>query len=82
MISMKRGEDIMTTQRHGWWDMRLSVRQRSVLIGLVTALSSQLYFSAWVEGFRISASAILILIFDNLSSIISDLETGRVWLLI
>ena len=59
MISMKRGENIMTTQRHGWWDMRLSVRQRSVLIGLITALSSQLYFSAWVEGFRISASAIL-----------------------
>ena len=49
----------MVTQRPGWLDMRLSVRQRSVLIGLITALSSQLYFSAWVEGFRISASAIL-----------------------
>jgi len=37
----------------------LSAFQRSVLIGLCVCLSSQLYFSMWAEGFRLSASAFL-----------------------
>ena len=39
--------------------VRTSPWQRQLLIGLSVALSSQLYFSLWTEGFRISAAAIL-----------------------
>ena len=38
---------------------RLTVWQRCLLIGLVTALAGQFYLSAWAEGFRVSAAAIL-----------------------
>lgn len=39
--------------------IRLSSRQFSLLIGLLTFLAGQLYFSVWAEGFRMSASVIL-----------------------
>ena len=42
-----------------WRELRLTAAQRRLLIGLVTALSSQLYLSVWAEGFRVSASVIL-----------------------
>lgn len=38
---------------------RLTLWQRRVLVGMATALSSQLYLSAWAEGFRVSAAAVL-----------------------
>lgn len=40
-------------------DLRLSPWQRRVLIGLLVALTSQLYLSVWAEGFRVSAAVIL-----------------------
>lgn len=40
-------------------DPRLTVRQRQLLIGVVVALTSQVYLSLWAEGFRVSAAAIL-----------------------
>ena len=49
----------MTTQKPRWIDVRLSMRQRSIVIGMLTALSSQLYFTVWLDSFRISAAAIL-----------------------
>ena len=39
--------------------IRLNSWQRSLVIGLSVCLSSQLYFSVFVEGFRLSASVIL-----------------------
>ena len=42
-----------------WRGLRLNAWQRRVFIGLVMALTSQLYLSAWAVGFRMSASAIL-----------------------
>lgn len=41
------------------WSIRLTARQRKLVVGLLTALSSQLYFSGFAEGFRISFAAIL-----------------------
>ncbi len=38
--------------------VHLSSSQRSFLIGICVYLTSQLYFSVWAEGFRLSASAI------------------------
>lgn len=38
--------------------MRLSPWQRQVLIGLTVAVTSQLYLSAWAEGFRVSMAAV------------------------
>lgn len=38
---------------------KLTIWQREILIGALVALSSQLYLSAWAEGFRVSAAAIL-----------------------
>ena len=40
-------------------DLRLTVRQRQLLTGVVVALTSQIYLSLWAEGFRVSAAAIL-----------------------
>lgn len=40
-------------------DLRLSVWQRQLLIGVIVALTSQIYLSLWAEGFRVSAAAIL-----------------------
>lgn len=40
-------------------DLRLTVWQRQLLIGVVVALTSQVYLSLWAEGFRVSAAAIL-----------------------
>lgn len=40
-------------------DLRLNAWQRMLLIGLLIALSSQLYLSVWAEGFRVSAAVIL-----------------------
>lgn len=37
----------------------LKYRQRQLLIGLLVALSGQLYLSVWAEGFRVSAAVIL-----------------------
>ncbi|MGE4276829.1 MAG: ATP-binding protein [Lawsonibacter sp.] len=39
--------------------LRLAIWQRWILIGFLMALSSQFYLSAWAEGFRVSAAAIL-----------------------
>ena len=40
-------------------DLRLTLWQRQLLIGVVVALTSQVYLSLWAEGFRVSAAAIL-----------------------
>ena len=40
-------------------DLRLSVWQRQLLIGVVVALTSQVHLSLWAEGFRVSTAAIL-----------------------
>lgn len=40
-------------------DLRLTVWQRQLLIGVVVALTSQVHLSLWAEGFRVSAAAIL-----------------------
>ena len=37
----------------------LKSHQRQLLIGLLVALSGQLYLSVWAEGFRVSAAVIL-----------------------
>lgn len=39
--------------------LRLNASQRRLIIGLLTALTSQLYLTAWAEGFRMSAAVIL-----------------------
>ena len=39
--------------------LHLNVWQRQLLIGLLVALSGQLYLTLWAEGFRISAAVIL-----------------------
>lgn len=39
--------------------IHLSSFQRSLLIGICVCLTSQLYFSVWAEGFRLSAAAIV-----------------------
>lgn len=39
--------------------LHLTSRQRSLLIGVAVCLCSQLYFSVWAEGFRLSAAAIV-----------------------
>ena len=39
--------------------LHLNTRQRQLLIGLLVALSGQLYLTLWAEGFRISAAVIL-----------------------
>ena len=36
----------------------LTAFQRSLLIGICVCITSQLYFSGWAEGFRLSFSAI------------------------
>ena len=38
---------------------RMSTAQRLLIIGVITAITSQLYFAVWTNGFRISAAAIL-----------------------
>lgn len=40
-------------------ELRLTAWHRRLIIGAVIALTSQLYLSAWVEGFRVSAAVIL-----------------------
>ena len=42
-----------------WKEVHLAHWQRLLLVGLLTALCSQLYFTAWAEGFRISTAVIL-----------------------
>ena len=39
--------------------LHLKLWQRQLLIGLLVALSGQLYLSVWAEGFRVSAAVIL-----------------------
>ena len=39
-------------------NLRLTALQRSLLIGICACITSQLYFSGWAEGFRLSSSAI------------------------
>lgn len=39
--------------------LRLTIWQRWILIGFLMALSSQFYLTAWAQGFRVSAAAIL-----------------------
>lgn len=39
--------------------IHLTLWQRRVLVGVATALCSQFYLSAWAEGFRVSAGAII-----------------------
>lgn len=38
---------------------RMSTGQRLLIIGIITTITSQLYFAVWPNGFRISAAAIL-----------------------
>ena len=38
---------------------RMSTGQRLLIIGIIIAITSQLYFAVWPNGFRISAAAIL-----------------------
>ena len=38
---------------------RMSTAQRLLIIGVITSITSQLYFAVWTNGFRISAAAIL-----------------------
>lgn len=42
-----------------WTDLHLTRAQNRMLIGFLVALSSQLYISAWAEGFRISTAAVI-----------------------
>lgn len=42
-----------------WPIPRLTLWQRRFLVGIATALCSQLYLTAWAEGFRVSAAAIV-----------------------
>lgn len=46
-------------KRPRWFALRLNSWQRCLIIGLLVALSSQLYLTVWADGFRISASAIV-----------------------
>ncbi len=39
--------------------VRLTLWQRMLIIGVITALTSQFYLSVWAEGFRVSTAAIL-----------------------
>lgn len=41
-----------------WRQVRLSVWQRQLLIGFTIAVTSQLYLSAWAEGFRVSMASV------------------------
>ena len=45
--------------KRGFYELRLNVWQRRLLVGALVALTGQLFLSAWAEGFRISAAAIL-----------------------
>ena len=42
-----------------WQELRLNHWQRQLCIGLFVVFTSQLYFSLWAEGFRVSVAAIL-----------------------
>lgn len=41
------------------YELRLSAWQRRLLVGAIVALTGQFFLSAWAEGFRVSAAAIL-----------------------
>lgn len=45
--------------KRGFYELRLSAWQRRLLVGALVALTGQFFLSAWAEGFRISAAAIL-----------------------
>lgn len=42
-----------------WKEWRLSPWQRRLLVGLLVALTGQLYLSLWAEGFRVSTAVVL-----------------------
>ena len=47
------------SKKHGLYELRLSAWQHRLLVGAMVALTGQVFLSVWVEGFRISAAAIL-----------------------
>lgn len=46
-------------RKHRFYQLRLSAWQRRLLVGALVALTGQLFLSAWAEGFRVSAAAVL-----------------------
>ena len=58
-IMMKGGEPLDWSKYRNFSYLHLNLRQRQLLIGLLVALSGQLYLSVWAEGFRVSAAVIL-----------------------
>ena len=46
-------------RKRRFYELRLSAWQRRLLVGALVALTGQFFLSAWAEGFRISAAAIL-----------------------
>ena len=46
-------------RKRRFYELRLSAWQRRLLVGALVALTGQFFLSAWVEGFRVSAAAIL-----------------------
>ena len=46
-------------RKRGFYELRLSAWQRRLLVGAMVALIGQFFLSAWAEGFRVSAAAIL-----------------------
>ena len=48
--------EVMAVQYRGF---HLNSWQRSIIIGLTVCLSSQMYFSMWADGFRLSAAVVI-----------------------
>lgn len=46
-------------RRRRFYELRLNPWQRRLLVGALVALTGQVFLSAWAEGFRVSAAAIL-----------------------
>ena len=51
--------DLDWFKTHNLLSLHLNTWQRQLLIGILVALSGQLYLTVWAEGFRVSASVIL-----------------------
>ena len=63
MMNKKAAERTVNIVTRGYLtrlsSLRLTFWQRQLLIGVLVALSGQLYLSVWAEGFRVSAAVIL-----------------------
>ena len=46
-------------RKRRFYELRLNAWQRRLLVGALVAMTGQLFLSAWAEGFRVSAAAIL-----------------------